>query len=212
MDRVYGSAFPYTLFPLGGKEMPKKRGNNEGSIFRQTNGMWRGQVSHEGHRLSKSFPTQKECIDWVRKNRNQISDGLSYAGTQITLSEFMDSWLITKKATRRYATWIHYDRIVRGYINPNLGKIKLRDLRADRIQLFITQLLIAGTGIYTIRKIRDVLHCALNQALKQELVIRNPVSLVDPPQKPHKEMTVLTESQVSQLLVAAKGHRLEALF
>ncbi len=192
--------------------MPKKRGNNEGSIFRQANGMWRGQVSHEGHRLSKSFPTQKECIDWVRKNRNQISDGLSYASTQITLSEFMESWLITKKATRRYATWIHYDRIVRGYINPNLGKIKLRDLRADRIQMFITQLLKAGTGIYTIRKIRDVLHCALNQALKQDLVIRNPVNLVDPPQKPHKEMTVLTESEVSRFLVAANSHRLEALF
>ena len=92
-----------------------KRGNDEGSIFKTPNGKWRGQVSHEGHRQSKIFPTQRECIDWVRKNRNQINDGMSYASTQLTLGEYLDGWLINKKATRRYSTWVHYDWLVRGY-------------------------------------------------------------------------------------------------
>ncbi len=192
--------------------MTKKRGNSEGSVFKLPSGRWCGQISHEGHRKSKSFVTQKECLDWVRKNRNQISDGMSYASTQITLSEFLDDWLVIKKSTRRYSTWIHYDEIVRRFINPSLGNIKLKDLRADRIQMLITQLLKSGTGIFTIRKIRDVLHCAMNHALKLELVIKNPVSMVDVPEKPHREMEILTGSQVSQFLVATKGHRLEALF
>jgi integrase len=191
--------------------MAKKRANREGSIHKLPSGHWRGQVSHNGHRLSKTFPTQRECIDWVRKNLNQISDGLSYASTQLTLSEYMDGWLTNKKATRRYATWLHYDWLVKRYINPDLGIIKLKDLRADHIQGLINDLLKSRAGIYTVRKIRDVLHCALELAVRQEVLIRNPVDLVDPPPKPHKEMTILTESQVSQLLVAAKSHRLEAL-
>ncbi len=40
----------------------------------------------------------------------------------------------------------------------------------------------------------------------------NPVKKVDSPEKPEKEMVILSETQISQLLVAAKNHRLEALF
>lgn len=192
--------------------MTKKRGNHEGSVHRLPNSHWRGLISHEGHRLSKVFSTQREYIEWVRKNRNQVSDGMSYASSQLTITEYMDGWLTIKKATRRYSTWLHYDWLVKGYINPTIGNIKLKDLRADHIQGLINQLLKSGTGVYTVRKIHDVLKCALNQAVKQDVIMRNPANQVDPPPKPHKEMTILTESQVSQLLVAAKGHRLEALY
>ena len=41
---------------------------------------------------------------------------------------------------------------------------------------------------------------------------RNPASFVQPPKEPAKEMAILNESQVSQLLVAAQGPRWEALF
>jgi integrase len=44
------------------------------------------------------------------------------------------------------------------------------------------------------------------------MIVRNPASNTHPPKKPAIEMNILNESQVSQLLVAAKGHRLEALF
>ena len=192
--------------------MAKKRGNDEGSIFKTPNGKWRGQVSLEGHRQSKIFPTQRECIDWVRKNRNQISDGLTYASTQLTLGEYLDGWLTNKKATRRYATWIHYQLLVQRYINPALGTIKLKDLRTVHVQGLINQLLNSGTGIYTIRKVNDVLKCALNLAIRQDMILRNPVKSAVIPEKPHKEMKILSEDQVSRLLVAAKGHRLEALF
>ena len=44
------------------------------------------------------------------------------------------------------------------------------------------------------------------------MIARNPASYTQPPKKPVTEMEILNESQVSQLLVAAKGNRLEALF
>ena len=143
------------------------------------NGHWRGQVSHDSHRLSKVFPTQQECFVWVRKNRNQISEGLSYASSQLTLGEHLDGWLTNKKVTRRYATWLHYDWLTRRYICPTIGNIKLKDLQAIHIQNLYSQLLKSGTGVYSIRKIHFVLPCSLNQAVKQELILRNPASLID---------------------------------
>jgi hypothetical protein len=73
--------------------MTIKRGTNEGPVQKLPNGRWRGQVSHEGYRLSKVFPTQRECLEWVRKNRNQIEDGMTYLSTQLTLDDYMQEWL-----------------------------------------------------------------------------------------------------------------------
>jgi len=192
--------------------MTSKRGNNEGSVHKLPNGRWRGQVSHEGHRLSKVFPTQRECLEWVRKNRNQIDDGMTFISTKLTLSEYMLGWLTNAKATKRLTTWVHYDELNRLYISPNLGHIKLKDLRAEHIQGLYNQLIEKDIGAHTIRKVHALLHSALQQAVKIGSIVHNPANVVDPPRKPTREMAVLDESQISQMLVVAKGHRWEALY
>lgn len=192
--------------------MTRKRGNSEGSVHKLPNGRWRGQVSHEGHRLSKVCATQRECLEWVRKNRNQIDDGMTYTSTQLTLKEYMQGWLTNAKATKRPTTWVHYEELNRLYISPNAGRIKLKDLRAEHIQGLYNKLLEENIGVHTIRKTHALLHSALQQAVKIGSINQNPASNVDPPRKPTREMAILTESQVSQMLVAAKGHRWEALY
>jgi len=57
-----------------------------------------------------------------------------------------------------------------------------------------------------------VLHSALQQALKTGIITRNPASPTSPPKQPIKEMAILNESQISQFLVTAIGHRWEALY
>jgi integrase len=44
------------------------------------------------------------------------------------------------------------------------------------------------------------------------MIGRNPVSFAKPPKEPATEMDILNESQVCQMLIAAQGHHLEALF
>ena len=97
------------------------------------------------------------------------------------------------------------------YILPNLGNIKLKDLRPDQIQWMYNHLLEQNIGIPTVRKVHTVLHSALAQAEKLGMINRNPVSATQPPKAPDREMAFLTDSQVSQLLIALQGHRLEAL-
>ena len=47
--------------------MAKKRGNNEGTIYQDSDGTYRAQISLDGHRLSFTADTHKECLDWIRK-------------------------------------------------------------------------------------------------------------------------------------------------
>jgi site-specific recombinase XerD len=192
--------------------MAKKRANSEGSIYKRANGTWSVQASMQGQRLSNTFKTQGECQEWLKKTRGQIDDGMTLASTKICLREFLTSWLISTKTSIGPRTWQHYEQLVRTYIIPNIGEIKVRDLRPENIQAFYNKLFDGQVGVYTIRKIHITLHSALQQAVRTGMIGRNPASFAQPPKEPANEMSILNESQVSQLLVAAQGHRLEALF
>lgn len=192
--------------------MARKRGNNEGTIFKLPNGKWRAQVSLQGRRLSKNCNTQRECQDWLKKTGRQIDDGLSFAYTRLRLDEYLAGWLASIKTSLSMTTWAQYNQLVRSYISPNVGYIKIKDLRPEQIQNLYNQLLDRQVSVHTVRKIHVTLHSALAQAFRQSMIPRNPASLVKPPRQPATEMAVLNESQVSQMLVAAKGHRWEALY
>ena len=192
--------------------MAKIRGKNEGSIHRRKNGTWRAQVSLDGRRLSYAADTRWECQEWLKKTIGQIDDGMTFASTRITLGEFLAGWLSSSKASKRRTTWAHYEQVTRNYVTPRLGQVRVRDLRPDQIQGLYDHLLEQGVGTYTVLKIHTLLHSALAHAVKTGVIGRNPAGLTMPPKEPSKEMKILDESQVSQMLVEARGNRLEALY
>jgi integrase len=192
--------------------MAKKRGNGEGSIYKRPNGTWSVQATLQGRRLSQTFKTQRECQEWLKKTRGQIDDGMTFSSTKLRLGEYLSSWLSSSKALLRRSSWIHYNQLNRQYITPGIGHIRLKDLKTEHVQGFYNRLIEEGVGIHSILKIHAVLHRALEQAVKASMLTRNPASYTQLPKKPITEMEILTESQVSQFLISAKDHRLEALF
>ena len=192
--------------------MAKKRANNEGTLYRQRNGHWCAQVYLDGKRISKSFHSQKESSDWLKKMRGLVDDGLTFNNTRLTVNEFMDSWITTIKTTRRKSTWTHYESLTRRYIKPALGNVRLLNLRSEQVQFFYNDLQERGVSIYTIDKIHTAFHAALEHALRLGMINRNPAHYVRPPKVTPKEMAILTDSQASAFLVTLQGHRWEALF
>jgi integrase len=191
--------------------MAKKRSNNEGTIHRRSNGSWRAQVTLDGRRLSYTSRTKADCQKWIRKTLNQIDEGMTYASTKISLEEYLTEWLVSKKASIKPRSWDHYEHLVGHYITPRLGHIRIRDLQPQHIQGFYNQMQQQEIGAYTIRKIHFALHSALSHALKLNLIRYNPASVVIKPKKPSREMVILDESQISQMLIAAKDTRLEPI-
>ncbi len=192
--------------------MAKKRGQNEGTIYKRNDGTWAAQVSIQGRRLTKYTKTQSEARTWLRTTLNQVDNGITFLGAQMELGKYLEQWLVTVKTSVRPKTYEQYKQIVTGYIIPILGRIKLKDVRPDHIQSLYNNKLKSGTSNRTVRMIHSVLHVSLAQALKMALIGRNPADAVTRPKLVKKEMKTLTDTQVQTLLLAARGTRYEALY
>jgi integrase len=192
--------------------MAKRRGNQEGSIYQRSSNNWQAQVSIQGHRVSKSFPTQKEARLWIKKMLDQIDSGLSFPGVRMTFEEYLRDWLEFAKASIRPKTWLQYEGILRNHLIPTLGKIRLNELQPIQIQRLYAQKLNQGISPRTMQLIHGVLRRALVVAQRQGLIGRNPAKAVDPPRYSKGEMKVLTDTQARQLLIAARGKRNELIY
>jgi integrase len=66
--------------------MAKKRGNNEGTVYKRKDGRWCAQVSLSGNRITKyAAKSQRESHDWVREITNKLEHGMTFDATQLTL-------------------------------------------------------------------------------------------------------------------------------
>lgn len=178
-----------------------KRSHGEGSIYQgKRDGTWTAQVTIDGKRVSKTFKARKEAQEWLNTINGQIKKGLTYSSAKTTVEELLTDWLKIKETKRRSNTIESYRRLIRLYILPHLGKLKLQDLTAARIQKFYMELSAAGTGKRTIELVHTITHGFLAQALSLGLVAQNWAALVEVPRPESREMKVWDESQVSQFL------------
>jgi len=184
--------------------MTQRRGKKEGTIFKRKNGTWRAQITLDGKRLSHTGQTYSECREWIRETQRRLNTGLTFAGSQIKLGEYLSDWLETTKATVRPKTWRQYKQIANDYILPSLGRIKIMALRPDQIQRVYDQLLREGKGRRTVQLVHAVIHRSLAQAVKLGLLGRNPDDATSPPKPKKREVKILDQGQVHRLLIAAR--------
>ena len=190
----------------------KIRSKNEGTIFQRPDGSWRGQISLGGKRMSFSAKSRKVVQDWLKKTIAQVDAGLTYQGANTTLKDFLEGWLVSINKTIRSGTWYQYEMTCRRHILPALGRLKLKDITSMRIQELYNSKNKAGAGARTVKVIHVVLHKSLEHAIKLGMIGRNPTYAVTPPRYQPDEMKFYDETQVSQLLLAARGDRNEALY
>ncbi len=192
--------------------MAKRRGKNEGSIFQRANGTWRAQVSIDGKRAGHTARTRAECHEWLRKMLDQIDQGLTFESRNLILNDYLKEWITLKKTVLRPRSGFQYERLIDLYIRPGLGKTKLKDLNLRVINRFYASMIDKGIGTWNIRYTHRVLHAALEQAVKNGILGRNPTQGATVPKMKYKEMNILNEQQVGLFLVAASNSRYNTLY
>ena len=192
--------------------MVKRRGKNDGSLYKRRNGTWRALVSVNGKRISHTAETKAECQRWIRLMLHQLDQGWDYASGTVPLDEYLYQWLNTHKVTLRDHTTHRYNQLIRDHIVPNIGENKLKDLTLAGVERFYSLLIETGIGVRTIREVHAVLHKALKKAVRYGYIQNNPVHGASLPRYTHAEMQVFDESQVTQFLVASHNTVHEALF
>lgn len=193
--------------------MSKRRGNQEGSIHQREDGTWRVQITLNGNRLSFSAKTRQECQEWLKKMIRQIDAGLTYAGANMMLCEYLNLWMKTIKENRRPKTYLQYQGILAKYVLTPFKNHRLRDMHPMQIEKYLTQKQAEGVGDRTCQLIYAILHAALQTAVKKGLIGRNPMDAVEKPKvrNPRQKVT-LEPYQVQQFLIAATGDRNEMLY
>lgn len=184
--------------------MKKRRGNKEGSIYQSPSGKWRAQISLEGRRLNFTGETRKEAQKWVQDIRNQVDAGMTFESAKITFGEFLIEWLATKKHHVAEQTWSYYCQLVKDYIDPALGMIRLRELNSRQIQRYYNERVAEGVGLRTVQKTHTVIHASLNSARKFGMIPYNPDDATNPPKPKPKAMKFLNREQIKLFLETAK--------
>lgn len=189
-----------------------RRGKNEGTIFKKPNGSWMAQASIDGRRVSHAARSRAECHDWLRKMLDQIDQGMTFEGRSLTLSAYLREWIAAKKNAVRPKTGYQYGQLISLYLEPGLGKLKLKDISFRVVNRFYERLKDQGIGVSNIQYAHRVLRAALEDAVRSGIIGRNPAHGASVPRVVHKEMQILNDQQVNLFLVAACNSRYRTLY
>ena len=95
---------------------------------------------------------------------------------------------------------------------PGLGKTQLSKLDVSQIDQWMNAKIEAGNSPGLVCYLRVVLRIALNDAIRQGFIDRNPAKESKPPHKNKARPEHFTTEETTRLFAAIQGHRLEAVF
>jgi integrase len=192
----------------------KRRGHGEGAIFQRQDGRWVARVVVPGGKRKDYYTkTRKEATDKLRAAQRALDDGLTLETNRQTVATYLDQWLAASvKPSVKVRTYEGYESIVRVRVVPRIGGKQLARLTALDLQALYSELADAGLSARSISHTHRVLHRALGQAVKWNILARNPCAGVTAPRTHRAEMKVLTPEQVRTFLNATAEHPAHALY
>ena len=195
--------------------MAKKRANGEGNIRKRSNGIWEGRVTIDGMAKSVYGKTHSDVRIKLTEIRNDLDHDDYVDPADTRLKEWLELWQSEYLEDVKLSTADRYKSLIRIHIIPELGNIRLMDLRSSAIQAFLNQCKKKkGLSEKSVKNIRLVLHKALENAVEDEQLKKNPCDKAKVPSydEPPKEMRPLKDYEVPMFLNAIKNHAYELMF
>jgi integrase len=132
--------------------------------------------------------------------------------SRLSVEAYLRQWLDGKDLAPRSRE--QYLDIIERQIAPVLGKIELQKLKPIEVKIWLGGLRARGgrkLHARTVRHAYRVLHGALVEAVKLDMVARNVAGAVTPPKVVADEVKILDAEQIAALLDALKGSRLHPI-
>lgn len=155
--------------------------------------------------------TQIECARLV----SAVNSGSYLEPSKTTVAAFLDRWIDHTKAHLSPRSHERYSELARKNIVPLLGSVVLNKLRPAQVAEAYASALATGRrdgkgGLSprTVHHMHRVLKQALGQAVKWELLNRNPCDAVDPPKVERATMQTFDLPQTAELIDALRGTRM----
>ena len=202
--------------------MAKRRPSGDGLVRKRADGRWEGRIV-VGHKeagcpifRSVFARTQKEVMRKLHSQIETYRDVELTEESNMTLGEWMNKWLDNYMAlTIRESTMDSYKTMTKHYIKPYLGNEKIGSITtADIQQLYhwlrengrVNEHYEKGNTLSDsmIRSIHMMLHQAMDAAVRERLIVKNPTEGTVIPKNNYPPKQILTEEQLERFLDVVK--------
>ncbi len=220
----------------------KRRANGEGTIYQRKDGRWEGAayvltMSGVHKRVRVYGRTREEARRKLTALLRQADQGVPVVNESWTVERYLTYWLAeVVKVERRPKTYQGYEGVIRLHLIPALGKKRLARLGVRDVRLFLNRIAEecqcckhkwdrerrkccairnccrTRLSVRMVQSIHAVLRNALQNAVREEIVLRNVAKLVQVTTPKYKVNRGLSVEQVRKLLMAARADRLHALY
>jgi integrase len=172
----------------------------------------RRQTSKGGYR------TRKEAEAALVQTITHLQDGTFVDARRLTVGSYLTAhWLPAVRNGVRPLTFSSYEMHVRRYLVPGLGRHALQQLAPPAINAFYTDLAAPNDERFplsaaSIRRIHATLHRAFADAVRWQVLARNPASAADPPRAPRPRKRTWSAEELRAFLSYVDGHEWAALW
>jgi integrase len=183
---------------------PKRR-NGAGSVRQRNSNLWEARltIAHRpnGSAIQRSYygPTEDQAAAAMEADRVRRGVGIDLTSGNLTVSEYLATWLRSRRQSIEPETWKRYEQLIRLQIVPHIGERRLAKLTAENVEQMFAEL--AGAlSPRTILHVRACLRTALNRAIERGYLLRNAAALADIPAVRARKGRTLRPDQVALLL------------
>lgn len=200
----------------------RRRAKGEGCITQLKDGRWEARITvgyyPNGTPKPKTFSSKRQDVVVQKLNefKAEMKKFDSNYATNYTVKQWLNIWYNSYViANVKVSTRVSYEGIINNHLIPNIGNIKLVDLKKVHIEEMYNRLLCndnankKGLSISTVENIHLVLHKALQEALEREYIIKNPASIAKVPTMKsrnikRKEIEIYSKAEQTKLIEIAK--------
>ena len=166
------------------------------------------------------FDSEKSAKLARDKARVSLSSSTYVSPSKATVGEYLSTWINDVHASQLKATTLErYKQVINKHLIPELGAIKLQDLRASHVQALYTNLLTRPTATgeplspRTVELIGTVLKIAIKYAVNvDEVMAVNPANRVPLPKGKGSIPAPWSIQELNTFLDVARTHRLFFFF
>ena len=159
--------------------------------------------------------TKRKAQDECARLISELNGGLYLEPAKVTVGQFLDRWLEHIKPLVSPRTHERYGELVTKNLKPLLGAVLLTKLRPMQISEAYAKALSSGhrkreggLAPSTVRYLHVILKASLRQAVRWQVLPRNPLDAVDPPRVERSAMRTYDLPQTADLIDATRGTRM----
>lgn len=196
-----------------------RREKGEGTLYQAKDKGWVYQYSVDGRRRTKRFRRKADAKAFMEAlSAGPIVPSVEKSSTgpqqaePITVGEWMDRWLEKyAKPAVKLSTYCSYEQLIRSHVKPQIGSRYMSTLTGENLQDFFNERREQGNvkkegglSTKTLTNLRNMMHLAFGQAVKNKLLAENLVEGVRLPKAEKHEMRVLDREEQTRLVLAAR--------